>query len=99
MSGTMPRYDPTIPLAEAVQRVFAGPSRASVHTLLDEARGHDGHPFGERVRLACVLLSAGNIGDLRHYLRQAGMDSRDVLYWAFEYDDAAPEHMRAHLVR
>jgi len=35
-----------------------------------------------RVWRACLKLSKGNLKDLYHYVHQAKMDFRDVLYWA-----------------
>lgn len=44
----------------------------------------------ERVQLAILKLSEGELGQLRHYVKAAKTDYRDVLAWA-EY----PEQMRA----
>lgn len=95
----MPSYDPTIPLVEALERVFADLDLRPVRARLEAARGPDGAVLPERVRLACVLLSAGELRSLEHYLRQAALDTRDVLYWAFHYGDEAPAHMRSFLAR
>lgn len=93
----MPRYDPDEPLDAAIESVFGAASAHGVRVLLDAARAPGGSPLSDRVRLACVLLSAGDSAQLRHYLSQAALDPRDVLYWAFDYDDPAPAHMRGHL--
>jgi len=40
---------------------------------------------GDRVIRAVLLLSEGSLSKLRHFLGEALMDYRDILYWA-EYD-------------
>jgi hypothetical protein len=44
----------------------------------------------ERVQLAILKLSAGQIDQLRHYTQAAKTDYRDVLYWA-EYNGGQAE--------
>jgi hypothetical protein len=44
-----------------------------------------------------VLLSEGDPAKLRHAILQARSDSRDVLYWAFYYNDEAPPALRRFL--
>lgn len=83
----MPRYDPTEPLDRAIVRVLPKADAAGIRKLLDQARDSQDQPLTERVQLACVLLSEGDFGKLKHYVQQAALDFRDVLYWAFEYDD------------
>jgi hypothetical protein len=95
----VPTYDPDEPLDDAIRTVFGAASEAGVRRLLDAAAGPDGRPLEDRVRLACVLLSEGDVARLRHYLGEAAKDPRDVLSWAFWYDDDAPPHMRSHLRR
>lgn len=91
----MPEYDDTLPLAEAIRRVFPRADPAGIEKLLAGAPPEE--PLAERVGLACVLLSAGDLGQLRHYVREARLDARDVLYWAFHYGDEAPAHLRGLL--
>ncbi len=93
----MPSYDDTEPLDQAIASVFPRADPKGIHALLDRALGPGGEPLVERVRLACVLLSEGDLRKLEHYLRQAACDSRDVLYWAYHYGDEPPAHMRSHL--
>ena len=38
-----------------------------------------------RVWRACLKLSKGHLRDLYHYVDQARLDPRDVLYWAESY--------------
>ena len=93
----MPCYDDRLALDDAIQRVFPKADPHGIRLLIERAGQQAGAPFGPRVELACVLLSAGDLKQLRHYLEQAALDSRDVLYWAFHYDDAPPAHMRGFL--
>lgn len=67
--------------------------------LLGSAPAHAGQRPAERILLACLLLSAGDLDLLKRYLQQASMDYRDVLYWAFEYADEPPAHMRRYQKR
>jgi hypothetical protein len=90
----MPRYDDQLPLEQAIAVVFPRVDVAGIRRLLDGARDSNGVVLGERVQLAAVLLSAGDLGRLAHYLEQAGQDYRDVLYWAFYYDDEPPARLR-----
>ncbi len=86
----MPRHDPTEPLARAIVRVLPKADATGIKKLLDQARDSQDRPLTERVQLACVLLSEGDLGKLKHFVQQAALDFRDVLYWAFEYDDPPP---------
>jgi hypothetical protein len=95
----VPTYDPSESLEHAIASVFPKADPGGIGKLLRRAVPPGGEPLAERVLLACVLLSAGDLGKLGHYLREARLDSRDVLYWAFHYDDEAPAHMRGHLKR
>ena len=90
----MPHYRDDLPLDQAITIVFADGDPAGVRKLLDE--GGMGMP--ERVQLAVVLLSDGRFDQLRHFLKQARLDSRDVLYWAFSYEDDPPARLR-HLLK
>ena len=91
----MPKYDDQLVLRDVIVELFGESGVTGVEKLFAAA----GEPFSDRVRLACVLLSAGDAGKLRHAILQAGADTRDVLYWAFYYDDAAPPDMRRYLTR
>lgn len=91
----MPKYDERLVLRDVIVDLFGESGVNGVEKLFAAA----GEPFVERVRLACVLLSAGDVGKLRHAILQARSDSRDVLYWAFYYDDEAPHAMRRYLRR
>jgi hypothetical protein len=95
----VPKYDDREPLEDAIRGVFPKADPKVIRALLGRARDGAGGLLAERVQLACVLLSAGDVGRLQHYLREASGDARDVLYWAFYYDDEPPAHMRAHLRR
>lgn len=95
----MPTYDPSESLEHAIASVFPRADPKGIRMLLERALPPGGEPLAERVQLACVLLSAGDPRQLEHYLREALLDSRDVLYWAFYYGDEPPAHMRGHLRR
>jgi hypothetical protein len=93
----VPCYDDRLDLEDAIRRVFPKADPHGVRLLIERAQAQAGAPFGRRVELACVLLSAGDLGQLKHYLGQAALDVRDVLYWAFHYGDPPPAHMRGFL--
>ena len=93
----MPNYDESLPLDDAIRRVFPRADPKGIRQLLERAPRPDGNPQPARVLLAAVLLSAGDLDQLQHYLREAALDFRDVLYWAFYYDDEPPAHMRDFL--
>jgi hypothetical protein len=93
----VPSYDDRLDVEDAIQRVFPKADPHGVRLLIERAQAQAGVPFGRRVELACVLLSAGDLKQLRHYLEQAALDPRDVLYWAFDYDDEPPAHMHGFL--
>ena len=93
----MPSYDDRLDLDDAIRRVFPKADPSGIRVLIERAQAQAEVPFGHRVELACVLLSAGDLKQLRHYLAQAALDARDVLYWAYHYDDEPPAHMRAFL--
>jgi len=93
----VPSYDDRLDLEDAIRRVFPVADPHGIRVLLERAQSQTGAQFGSRVELACVLLSAGDLDALQHFLRQAALDSRDVLYWAFDYEDAPPAHMRGFL--
>jgi len=93
----MPRYDESLSVEQAIRRVFPRADPHGVRLMLERAQTKAGRELGARVELAALLLSAGNLRKLEHYLEQAVLDSRDVLYWAFYYDDEPPGHMRDFL--
>jgi hypothetical protein len=89
----MPQYDDRLDWRLVASELFGEGGLNGVEKLFAAA----GEPFAERVRLACVLLSQGDAAKLRHAILQARSDSRDVLYWAFYYNDAAPAALRRYL--
>jgi len=89
----VPRFDDTLDPARVAVELFGEGSANGLERLF---AGADLEP---RVRLACLLLSGGDVAGLRHFIAQAKADSRDVLYWAFEYDDQAPAALRRYLRR
>jgi hypothetical protein len=91
----VPKYDDTLDLRRVTVELFGDNGLNGVERLFAAS----GEPLAERVRLACVLLSGGDPVKLRHAILQARSDSRDVLYWAFYYDDAAPNAMGRYLRR
>ncbi len=95
----MPRYDDSLSVEEAIRRVFPRSDPHGIRLMLDRARAKAGQELGARVELAALLLSGGDLRKLEHYLEQAALDSRDVLYWAFSYGDEPPPHMRAYVRR
>ena len=82
-----PRHTRAQVEAEAA-RQFGQDSVRGVLLLLDRYPG-EGEGVDEsgrsRVQLAVLKLSEGRIDKLQHYVEQARMDFRDVLYWAEYY--------------
>jgi hypothetical protein len=70
----------------AVGEQFPDHDAATVLALLDRYGTRRPEPERERVQLAVLKLSGGDIEKLRHNLEVARQDYRDVLYWA-EYPD------------
>ncbi len=95
----MPNYDDQQPLEDAIQELFPKFDALEIRKLLDSAPALSAQRPAERVLLACLLLSEGDLDRLKHYLQQATLDYRDVLYWAFEYNDEPPVHMQRYLKR
>ena len=95
----MPHYDDSLSVEEVIPRVFPKADPNGIRLMLDRAQAKAGQELGARVELAALLLSAGDLRKLEHYLEQAVLDSRDVIYWAFYCDDEPPAHMRAFLRR
>jgi hypothetical protein len=94
----MPTYDEHQQLETVIRKVFPKADPKGIHLLLDRAPAGSA-ALAERVKLACVLLSAGDLRELERCVRQAHCDARDVLYWAFYYQDEPPAHMRPYLKR
>ena len=65
-----------------IEREFGAGARAGIELVLQPML-----ESGDAWRVVrCVLvLAAGDIARLRHYVEQATRDYRDVIYWA-EYD-------------
>lgn len=55
---------------------------AALRTIEPDPRDTD----PTRVWRACLVLSKGRLKDLHHYVQQARLDFRDVLYWAESCD-------------
>jgi hypothetical protein len=53
-----------------------------VLAILDEYGIEPYEPERERVQLAILKLSEGDVDKLLHYIRAAKQDYRDVLYWS-----------------
>ena len=70
----------------AVGQQFPDRDAATVLALLDRYGTRRFERERERVQLAILKLSGGDIEKLRHGLDVARRDYRDVLYWA-EYPD------------
>jgi len=91
----VPQYDDALDPRKVSIELFGESGLNGVERLFADG----GEPLPERVRLACVLLSAGDPSKLRHFILQARADSRDVQYWAFAYEDEAPRAMQRYLRR
>jgi hypothetical protein len=95
----VPRYDDRLDVDETIRRVFPKADANGIRLLVERAQARPDAPFDRRVELACVLLSSGDLAQLKYYLEQAALDPRDVLYWAFEYGDDPPAAMNRFLRR
>lgn len=77
------RVDP----AELAAPYFSGQelidAAAALRTLVTDQRDAD----PTRLWRACLELSQGRLADLHHYVHQAQLDFRDVLYWAESYGE------------
>ena len=69
-------------ILERIAREFSASDHPSVIELLS---GYSG-PEPGRVAWDVLHLSNGNLESVRHYLRAAQADYRDVLYWAEYYE-------------
>jgi hypothetical protein len=78
-------YEAPADIAARIERDYGSGAYSGIVAVLQPLT--DGDRPGERDRVVrCVLvLAAGDIAKLRHYVGQAVMDYRDVIYWA-EYD-------------
>ncbi len=90
----MPQYRDDLTIDPAILEVFPDSDTSGVRALLDDVSAGQ----SDRVRLAVVLLSEGRLDRLRHFAREATLDSRDVPYWAFSYGNEPPARLR-HLLR
>lgn len=69
-----------------VQTAIAGSFSAEHRTAAAQAMS--GNVFGNRTRLAILVLAKGSLPELERLTQAAANDSRDVLFWA-EYPEAA----------
>lgn len=75
---------------QAVLTIFPGQSKNDVFDLLD-LYGREEHEYEkERVQLAIIKLSRGDLAKLREYVNLAKIDYRDVLMSA-EYNQDGSE--------
>ena len=63
-------------------REFPGGDAAALLAVLDEYGGESWHRERERVQMAILKLAGGDGERLRHYVKNAQEDYRDVLAWA-----------------
>jgi hypothetical protein len=69
-------------VVSAIKQSFPHENPATVLAVLDRYGVEPYERERERVQLAVLKLSEGNIERLRHYIEAAETDYRDVLYWA-----------------
>ncbi len=62
----------------AVADLFRPDEVAGIVRLLDRYDGKE----RERVQRCILMLSGNSVSRIEHYLAQAAIDYRDVLYWA-----------------
>ncbi len=82
----IPVYTREQVVAEAERQFGKDAAKAIMH-LLDQypvPRGQGS--AAERVQMAILKLAKGDLDTLRHYLKQAKDDFRDVLFWAEHFD-------------
>lgn len=66
----------------AAKRAFPHENLTTIMAILD-AYGTESHePERNRVQLAIITLSEGDVDKLRHFVAAAKQDYRDVLWWA-----------------
>jgi hypothetical protein len=76
-------------LSDAIARVFVESERVAAEEILASYDAHE----PQRVRLAVLALSDGDLVRLRDMMRAAQLDYRDVLYWA-EYPEESKSMTR-----
>lgn len=64
-----------------LRREFAGEAEEA-NALLQQYGSETNHAGPLRVRMACLKLANGNLGQLQRYVQAACGDPRDVLAWA-----------------
>ena len=74
----------------AARRWFPNEDIATVESVLDIYGTETYERERERVQIAILKLSEGDVDKLLHFVQAAKQDYRDVLYWA-EYSDAAKQ--------
>ena len=79
-------------MKEAVRTSF----RACDEAAAVDALGRYAGPEPERVRLAIVELSEGDLRKLEHFVSVAGIDYRDVLWWAEHPRSSFADFSRRH---
>lgn len=79
------RIEPTIPgvtpaeIERVVRRRYPGDQFGAVMTLLQTCRPGDPQEAADRVRVAVLKLSAGQLEVLRGYVKTANYDSAEIL--------------------
>lgn len=71
----------TPPIHERIQREFPAADQAHVTAALDTYTG----PEAELIHSAVLELSKGSLAQVRHFLKAAAANPRDILYWAEYY--------------
>lgn len=81
---TMPRALP-LDIVARIEHDFGTGALTGVADVLAPLLASDRAGEHERLVRSVLVLAAGDLAKLRHYVAQAVMDYRDVIYWA-EYD-------------
>lgn len=71
----------TSSIQDRIQREFPSADQAQVTAALDTYAG----PDAEQVHNAVLELSKGSLTQVRHFLKAAAANPRDVLFWAEYY--------------
>jgi len=66
---------------DRIEKEFAPSDQVKVQALLKSYSG----PEADRVVWDILELSKGKLESVSHYVEQAGLDYRDILYWAEYY--------------
>ncbi len=66
---------------------FRPEDQAKVVRLLSQYIKEDLAAEIDSIRMGILELSKGRVGDVAHYVRMARYDYRDILYWAYSYDE------------